>query len=127
VNQQNVRKIILIVDDEKDLREVLRKTLELKGYEILEAQSGRRGFEIIQNQHVDLVITDIRMADGDGIELLKRIRVRDPKFPPVIMMSGFSGVTTAEAIALGASNYFVKPFSFREIQMSIADLLRGVP
>ncbi len=99
-----------MVDDEQDLRAILRKVFELKGWSVFEAASGNEGDSFLQKTPVDIVITDVRMADGDGIDLLKAIRRRDSKVPPVIVTTGFTDITEKEIMALGAIAFLPKPF-----------------
>ena len=83
-------KTILVVDDEVGLREILREEMEGAGFGVLEAENGTKAFEIASNNPVDLVITDIRMGGGNGIELLDRLKTLDAVKPVILMVTGFS-------------------------------------
>lgn len=101
---------ILIVDDEKNYPLILSAVLQEEGFETLTANSGKQALEIIENSDVDLVITDMKMPSMDGIELLERIKEKDPEIP-VIMMTAYATVEKAvEAMQKGAYHYLVKPF-----------------
>jgi two-component system NtrC family response regulator len=101
---------ILIVDDEKNYPAILSAVLEEEGYECLAANSGKEALDILRNSDVDLVLTDMKMPSMDGIELLERIKSRDPDLP-VIMMTAHGTVEKAvEAMQKGAYNYILKPF-----------------
>ncbi len=101
---------ILIVDDEKNYPLILRAVLEEEGLEAMTANSGREALDIINNSDVDLVLTDMKMPSMDGIELLERIKAKDPELP-VVMMTAYGTVEKAvEAIQKGAYNYILKPF-----------------
>lgn len=108
------QKRILVVDDEKDLREVIAYDLEKQGFEVLMASNGKEAFEIVTQNEIHLVITDIRMPEEDGIQLLKKIRSLDPSKPVVMLISGFSDVPIEEAYHLGAAAVFAKPFDRKE-------------
>ena len=101
---------VLIVDDEKNYPPILSAVLEEEGFETLTANSGREALEIVQNADVDIVLTDMKMPAMDGIELLERIKKKDPDLP-VIMMTAHGTVEKAvEAMQKGAYSYLLKPF-----------------
>jgi len=102
-------KTILVVDDEPALREILRDQFEAEGFRVLTAESGRRAYEINRVEKVDLVVSDIQMPDGDGVELLKKIRAED-RPTPFLFISGFSNLTLEQAFDYGAEGIFPKPF-----------------
>ena len=76
---------ILIVDDEKNYPPVLSAVLEEEGYESLTANSGKEALEILKQSEVDLVLTDMKMPGMDGIELLEKIKAKDPDLPVIMM------------------------------------------
>ena len=101
---------ILIVDDEKNYPLILSAVLQDEGFETITANSGREALEALGNADVDLVLTDMKMQGIDGIELLERIKAKDPDLP-VIMMTAHGTVEKAvEAMQKGAYNYLLKPF-----------------
>jgi two-component system NtrC family response regulator len=101
---------ILIVDDEKNYPRILGAVLEEEGFEIQTANSGKKALEILEASDVDLVLTDMKMPSMDGIELLEKIKTRDPELP-VIMMTAYGTVDKAvEAMQKGAYSYILKPF-----------------
>ena len=101
---------ILIVDDEKNYPLILSAVLEEEGFEALTAFSGEEALSVLKNSDVDLVLTDMKMPSLDGIELLERIKGKDPELP-VIMMTAHGTVEKAvEAMQKGAYNYILKPF-----------------
>jgi two-component system NtrC family response regulator len=101
---------VLIVDDEKNYPLILSAVLEEEGYDTLTALSGAEALDILDHSDVDLVLTDMKMPAMDGIELLERIKAKDPDLP-VIMMTAHGTVEKAvEAMQKGAYNYIEKPF-----------------
>ncbi len=116
-------KTILVVEDEGFLREAIAYDLTLQGYEVLEATNGRTALEIIDRQLPDLVVSDIRMPEMSGIELLKELRRRDPFLPVVIFLTGYADLSREEALALGADAVFTKPFDRRELFKTIERML----
>ena len=101
---------ILIVDDEKNYPRILGAVLEEEGFEILTANSGAEALGILHNSDIDLVLTDMKMPQMDGIDLLEKIKNRNPQLP-VIMMTAHGTVDKAvEAMEKGAYSYLLKPF-----------------
>ena len=101
---------ILIVDDEKNYPRILGAVLEDEGYEIFTANSGPEALETLEGTDVDLVLTDMKMPIMDGIQLLEKIKAKDPELP-VIMMTAHGTVDKAvEAMQKGAYSYILKPF-----------------
>lgn len=116
---------ILIVDDEKNTREGLKWSLEGGDYRIELAANGREALEIFQRRPVDLVITDLKMPEMDGIELLKRIREGEDA-PPVIVLTAHGTIETAvEAMNLGAVHYQTKPVDLKELKIKVQQALEG--
>jgi len=101
---------ILIVDDEKNYPRILSAVLEEENYETLTANSGREALDIMKSADVDLVLTDMKMPEMDGIELLGHIKAEDPDLP-VMMMTAHGTVDKAVvAMQKGAYSYILKPF-----------------
>ncbi|MBL8722347.1 MAG: sigma-54-dependent Fis family transcriptional regulator [Myxococcales bacterium] len=110
------RKQVLVVDDEANLRKVLVAQLTRDGYDVHTAADGEEARELLQEHHVDLVITDLRMPRLDGMELLRWALADDPT-RPVVMITAHGTVDTAvEALKLGAFDYVTKPFDQTEIR-----------
>ncbi len=119
----NAKQVILIVDDEEGLREGLGKLLEDEGYVVLSAETGEQALEILQQSHIDLVLTDIRMPGMDGIELLKKIRERHGDLG-VIILTGYGQIESyIEAMNFGAIEYVSKPFKVNELKFIVNKVL----
>ena len=102
---------ILVVDDEEGMREVCADTLERLGeVEVVTEGDPRKAAERLQEDHFDLLLSDVRMPGMDGVQLLRAVREQDPHLP-VLMLTGFPAVETAvECLKLGAVDYVTKPF-----------------
>ncbi|MFP4409751.1 MAG: sigma-54-dependent transcriptional regulator, partial [Spirochaetaceae bacterium] len=108
---------ILIVDDEKNIREGLGKALELDGYNVLLAVDGQEGLEIIENEEIDLVIADLRMPRLSGEELLRRV-VNSYPTVPVIILTGHGTIETAvQAMRDGAYDFLTKPVNLDRLSL----------
>jgi two-component system response regulator PilR (NtrC family) len=116
---------VLIVDDEPSLRDMLRIVLRRDGYEVVTADGGRAALEILQREPIDLVLSDIRMDDVGGVEVLKAAKSLN-RDVVVFMMTAFASTETAvEAMRLGAVDYFTKPFSMDELRLKIRQHLES--
>ena len=107
---------ILVVDDEKSMREFLEIMLTQEGYRVTLAESGETAGSILDKQNFDLVITDIRMKDMDGIGVLKKAKAVNPN-AMVVLISAFATAETAvEAMKEGAYDYIPKPFKVKDFK-----------
>ncbi len=112
-----IRKLLLI-DDEPDILRVLSMSLRADGYEVFTAENGAAGLEAFEKENPDIVITDIKMPGMDGIEVLGKIKAREPD-AEVIIITGHGDIDNAiEALKFGASDYINKPI--RDEALSIA-------
>ena len=107
---------ILIVDDEKIKRVTLAEDLRAQGYEVVAAADGREAWEQLQNGPFDVVVTDLKMPNLDGIELLKRIKQGPLSAMEVVMMTAYGSIPVAvEAMRLGAFDFVTKPFRNEDV------------
>jgi DNA-binding NtrC family response regulator len=112
-------KNILIAEDEGTLREGLSQAFSESGFKVVQAASGREAIEKMERQVFDLVVTDMKMPGGDGMDVLRRAR-NASEGTPVIIMTAFGTVEGAvEAIKQGAYDYIQKPFSIDELEVKI--------
>jgi two-component system response regulator PilR (NtrC family) len=114
---------ILVVDDERSMREMLCILLEREGYEAVESKNAEEALQLFETSLFDLVISDIQMPGLNGIELLGRIKRVAPEVP-VLMITAFATAEQAvDAIKLGAFHYFTKPFNNDEIRALVRNAL----
>ena len=110
---------ILVVDDDADMREWVKEELDQEGFVVETADGGRAGVERVKRGGIDLVVSDVKMPDLDGLDLLREIREVDPS-PFVIIVTGFGSIDTAiRAVKLGAHDYITKPFKIDQLLLSI--------
>src|SRR5688500_11728578 len=100
---------ILIVEDEDLMRELLSKILEGENYRIYQAPSGEDALRILQDQTIDLILTDLRLKGMNGLQLLTEARAQDPEIVVVVMTAYASVETAVEAMRKGAYDYITKP------------------
>ncbi len=108
---------LLVIDDEAMVRDSLVAYLEDSGYEIVSAESGLQGLELLKQQVFDLVLCDLRMPQLDGLDVLKRIKDISPNTPFIVVSGAGVMNDVVQALRLGASDYLVKPI----IDMAVLD------
>ena len=114
---------ILIVDDEADIRKIVRLLLETRGYSVEEASSGAKAIEKVKNENIDLIIMDIMMPKMSGIDATQKIR--EFSTLPILFLTAKSLVSDKEEAYLsGGDDYLVKPFASSELMMKVEALLR---
>ncbi len=117
------RNQILVVDDEPNLRRVLSAQLSRDGYDVLTAEDGEQGLEMLREHHIDLVITDLKMPRRDGMALLEAALELDAELP-VVMITAHGTVDTAvAALKTGAFDYVTKPFDQNEVRTIVRKAL----
>ena len=110
---------ILIVDDEPSMREMLSIVLRRDGYDVVLAENGRGALERLRNEPIDLLLSDIRMPDLSGVEVLRAAKEMNRDIVAFMMTAFASTDTAVEAMRLGAVDYFTKPFSMDELRLKI--------
>ena len=121
VNKAPAPPRVLVVDDETSMRQWLQIALRKDGYEVLTAQNGREALDLLRqpDRRIDLLLSDIRMPDMSGVDVLREAKAIDPDLV-VFMMTAFASTDTAvEAMRLGALDYFTKPFNVEELRLKV--------
>lgn len=114
---------ILVIDDERSIRNIVGELLEMEGYTVKTAENGAQGYEMICGEPFDLVISDIKMPEMDGIELLDKLIESHPD-TTVVMISGHGSIDTAvECIKKGAFDYIEKPIDMNRILVTVKNAL----
>jgi two-component system response regulator PilR (NtrC family) len=114
---------LLIVDDEQGMRQLLSIVFSREGHEVRVAENGRRALALLKEEAADLIVSDVKMPDMGGIELLRAARGMLPEVA-VVMMTAFATVDTArEAFKLGADDFITKPFDIDELKLIVAKAL----
>ena len=110
---------VLVVDDDTAVRELLVEGLDVFGYPAVTAGDIDEAFEIIKREPIGLVLSDIDMPGGDGIQLLKRIKDHDSDLDVIMVTGAIDADTAIDAIRRGASDYVTKPFNLDEVQIVV--------
>ncbi len=115
---------VLVVDDDKGMREVLEIMLSKEGYQVTSAPGGREALNICQKSKFDVVITDLKMPRVDGIDVLKGIKESSPETMVVLVTAYASGETAVAAMQEGAYDYLEKNFDIEELKLTVRDALK---
>ena len=120
-----MKNLIMLVDDEPNLRELLRQMLELGGFDVVEAEDGLEALEKLEMVAPDVMILDVMMPNLDGVSLCKKLRAGTAFAGlPIIMVSGKTQhKAVKEGLAAGANQYLCKPITVQELLQSVRSLL----
>jgi two-component system response regulator PilR (NtrC family) len=116
---------ILVTDDERSMRELLAIVLRREGYDVLVASDGATAIAALERGQVDLLISDIKMPDMTGIDVLRAAKTVDPTLPAIMMTAFASQDTAIEALRLGACDYMIKPFNVDELKVKVREKLES--
>lgn len=111
---------VLYVDDQPELRRLFRRNLTRAGHLVVEAPNARAALDLVQQLSFDVVVSDVRMPDMSGIELLEALAELEPDLPVVLTSGSPDVVAPLKACDLGAHAYLVKPVSFEAMRETVA-------
>jgi DNA-binding NtrC family response regulator len=110
---------ILIVDDELMMRKLLEKILTREGYRILTAEDGEQALDIVKSDKVNIIISDMKMPNMSGFELLRAVKADHPEIGMIMMTAYGDTYTVKDALLLGADEYITKPFKSFEVSLIV--------
>ena len=114
---------MLVVDDEPGMRQMLEGTFKDRGFSVTTASNGSKAIEVIREQRFDVIITDLKMPERDGLAVLRSARA-SAFDSPVIMITAYGTIDTAvEAMRLGARDFIAKPFKLAEIELKVDKII----
>jgi CheY-like chemotaxis protein len=116
---------ILAIDDEPSIRNLLDTLLRRKGYDVVLAESGQKGLELLRRERPDVIILDLKMPEMDGLTVLRQIRTLDPKKPVIILTGAGTAEAEQQVRALGVTEYVEKEFSLHLLGDSLKRLLNN--
>jgi two-component system KDP operon response regulator KdpE len=117
------RATVLVIDDEPPIRRLLRTTLAVQDYRVIEAADGAEGLSLLRHERPDVLVLDLGLPDIDGLELIRKIRAESP-VPIVVLSSRDDERGKVEALDLGADDYVTKPFGMEELVARLRAALR---
>jgi len=114
-----MNKRILIVDDEVRMQRILQLMLEKLGFEVVRAGNGREALDILTRESADLLLTDMRMPEMDGMQLLRELRAAGNPIPAIVITAYGTIASAVEAMKNGASDYIIRPFEMETVQVAV--------
>lgn len=120
------KKVVLTVDDEAHILELLQYNLEANGYCVWQAETGEEALELLQEKKIDAVLLDLMLPKIDGLEVLRRIRMKEEtrKLPVIMLTAKGEEFDKVLGLEMGADDYIAKPFSIRELMARLKAVLR---
>jgi CheY-like chemotaxis protein len=118
-----MKKQILVVDDESQIRDILRRKLEMSGYDVYEASNGQEAIDMLQEQRFDLVLADILMPMKDGLEVIMFLQREQPMVKSIAISAPSNRVFLQSAELLGATQVIEKPFELKEVDAIVKKLI----
>lgn len=115
---------ILLVEDEEQLRKVIKLNLELEGYEVVSVDNGKKALEIIDSQYFDLLLLDIMLPEVSGLQICEKVRLRNKEVGIIIISAKDTSNDRITGLKLGADDYLAKPFVLEELLLRISNLLK---
>ena len=115
---------ILLVEDEENLQEALKLTLELEGYEVTSAYDGAEALQAVQKEYFNLIILDIMLPEVDGITVCETIRLSNADTPILILSAKNSSADRIMGLKKGADDYLTKPFNLEELLIRVGNLIK---
>jgi len=119
-----IKRRILVVDDEDNLRTMLVAALKFEGYDVTAAADGREGLRSVKESKPDLIVLDVMMPELDGFGMLKRLRESGDRTPVVFLTARDTSADAVEGLVLGADDYLSKPFSLEELVARVEAVMR---
>ena len=121
-----IKRRILVVDDEDNLRTMLVAALKFEGYDVTAAGDGREGLRSVKESKPDLIVLDVMMPELDGFGMLKRLRESGDRTPVVFLTARDTSADAVAGLGLGADDYLSKPFSLEELVARVEAVMRRV-
>jgi len=115
---------ILLVEDEEQLRKIIKMNLELDGYEVIATDNGRKALELAEGQHFDLMILDVMLPEVNGFQICEQVRLRNSKVGIIIISAKDTSNDRITGLKLGADDYLTKPFNLEELLLRVQNLLK---
>lgn len=115
---------ILVVEDEENIRDLVKLNLELENFEVVVTANGRDALKLVSGQHFDLILLDVMLPEMDGFQICEQIRLSDLQIPIIFLTAKEGSNDRIQGLKNGADDYVVKPFVFEELLLRINNLLK---
>ena len=114
---------ILLVEDEENIRKMVKANLEMEDYEVVTAKNGKQAIKTHREQHFDLIILDVMMPEVNGFEVCQQIRLTNRDVPIIFLTAKDAAVDRVEGLKAGADDYLTKPFNLEELLLRVQKLI----
>ncbi len=118
---------VLVVEDDKEIREGIEIYLRNQGYEVYEAANGAEGLKVVEQEEIHLAIVDIMMPVMDGVTMLMKLRSKEYEFPVIMLSAKSEEVDKIMGLNMGADDYVTKPFTPLELLARSIPICAGIP
>lgn len=115
---------ILLVEDEENIRDVVKLNLEMEDYEVVTAKDGKTALKFIKGQHFDLLILDVMLPEVDGFQICEQVRLTNTDVPIIFLTAKDTTPDRIEGLKRGADDYLTKPFNLEELLLRVNNLIR---
>ena len=115
---------ILLVEDEENIRDVVKLNLEIEGYEVVETDNGKEAVRLSQEQHFDLLVLDVMLPEMNGFEVCEQVRLSNHETPIIFLTAKDSAQDRIAGLKKGADDYLTKPFTLEELLLRVQKLLK---
>lgn len=115
---------ILLVEDEKNIRDLVKMNLELEGYEVVSTDDGKEAIKLFHGQHFDLLLLDIMLPEVSGLEICEQVRLSNMEVPIMFLTAKDAADDRIAGLKKGADDYLVKPFNLEELLLRVQKLLQ---
>ncbi len=115
---------ILLVEDEENIREVVKLNLELEEYEVITSDNGKDALKKIEEQHFDLLILDVMLPDVDGFQICEQVRLSNMEVPIIFLTAKDTSLDRINGLKKGADDYLTKPFHLEELLLRVNNLIK---
>ncbi len=115
---------ILLVEDEENIRNVVKLNLEMEGYEVVETDNGKAAVHIFQEQHFDLLVLDVMLPEMNGFEICEQVRLSNTTVPIIFLTAKDTPQDRVAGLKKGADDYLTKPFNLEELLLRVQNLLK---
>lgn len=115
---------ILLVEDEENIRNVVKLNLEMEGHEVVPSPDGKKAIKYFHEQHFDLVLLDVMLPEISGFQVCEQIRLRNMDVPIMMLTAKDAAIDRVTGLKMGADDYLTKPFNLEELLLRVQNLLR---
>ena len=115
---------ILLVEDEENIREVVKLNLEIEGYEVITTGNGREAIKYTQEQHFDLLLLDVMLPEINGFQICEQVRLNNREVPIIFLTAKDSAQDKIAGLKKGADDYLTKPFNLEELLLRVQNLIK---